>query len=258
VVTDLMLDLVGAALACNLTRIVTFQLGYCGNQWSYRFLGFTEDCHAIAHRDTVDGANVSAGEVMTAVSRWTSEKVARLVNGLEAVPEGDGTALDNSLVVWSNENASGVHTLGPLPVVMVGRAGGDSSKAGSSTPESSRTRVRSNRGAYLVRNRVLMPRSPPASARRATLLASRSPSRSQLGRNGRRARGELRDSADASDAVQGSRSSLLSQWCSSCPGTELNLGHEDFPSTGPPRARRSKRVLPALRARPYPPASSTC
>jgi hypothetical protein len=124
VVTDLMLDLVGAALACNLTRIVTFQLGYCGNQWSYRFLGFTEDCHAIAHRDTVDGANVSAGEVMTAVSRWTSEKVARLVNGLEAVPEGDGTALDNSLVVWSNENASGVHTLGPLPVVMVGRAGG--------------------------------------------------------------------------------------------------------------------------------------
>ena len=124
-----MLDLVAVALQCNLTRIVTFQLGFCGNQWRYRWLGIDKDSHEeIAHRDF--GMNVDAGAAMTRIGNWVAENVARFTRKLDAVPEAGGTALDNSLVVWANENSNGVHGMDDLPIVFLGRAGGRLSRTG--------------------------------------------------------------------------------------------------------------------------------
>jgi hypothetical protein len=127
--TELMSDLVVAALSCNLTQIVTYQLGYCGVQWRCRWLGIDKDTHdEIAHRsgDPIPELH----EAMTKISRWYAEQVARIANGLEAVPGPNGSALDNSLLVWANENATGYHSLDPLPVALVGRAGGLLTKNG--------------------------------------------------------------------------------------------------------------------------------
>jgi hypothetical protein len=122
---ELMLDLVAMALACNLTRIVTFQLGYCGNQWRYRWLGIDKDTHdEIAHFDAPDGSNLVAGEAMTNIGRWVAQNVAKFAQRLDAVPEAGATALDNSLVIWANENSNGVHGMTDLPIVLLGRAGG--------------------------------------------------------------------------------------------------------------------------------------
>lgn len=129
--TDLMLDLVAVALACNLTRIVTFQLGLCGNQMRYRWLGIDKDCHSdIAHQDTFDGSNVLVAETMTKISRWYAEKVARLAARLDGIPEANGTALDSSLVIWANENGTGFHNLDNLPIVFMGRAAGRLTRTG--------------------------------------------------------------------------------------------------------------------------------
>ena len=44
---------------------------------------------------------------------------------MKAVPEGDGTLLDHSLVVWCNELSDGeVHSRRQLPYVLAGKCGG--------------------------------------------------------------------------------------------------------------------------------------
>jgi hypothetical protein len=131
VLTKLMLELVAIALQCNLTRIVTFQLGYCGNQWRYGWLGINKDAHEeIAHVDAPDGSNKTAGAAVTTIGHWVAENVARFTSKLDAIPETGGTALDNSLIVWANENSNGVHGMTNLPIVLLGRAGGRLARTG--------------------------------------------------------------------------------------------------------------------------------
>jgi hypothetical protein len=51
--------------------------------------------------------------------------VAYLLEKLKAVPDGTGTLLDNSLVVWGNELADGAsHSQQPIPIVIAGKASG--------------------------------------------------------------------------------------------------------------------------------------
>jgi Protein of unknown function (DUF1552) len=129
--TGLMLDLVAVALQCNLTRIVTFQLGFCGNQWRYGWLGINKDSHEeIAHLDAPDGSNAVTGAAMTSIGRWVAENLTSFTQKLDAIPEAGGTALDNSLVVWANENSNGVHGMTNLPIVFLGRAGGRLTRTG--------------------------------------------------------------------------------------------------------------------------------
>ncbi len=40
------------------------------------------------------------------------------------MPEGDGTVLDNTLLVWANEMGRGDHSMENLPIVLLGKAGG--------------------------------------------------------------------------------------------------------------------------------------
>jgi len=120
---ELMIDLVAQALACNLTRIVTFTFGHCGNQWSCRWMGFNVDWHeGIAHQDT--GMNELAAQRMTAMAHWHAGHVARLARALAAAPDGDGSALDHSLIVSTSEIATGPHTLDNIPVTLIGGASG--------------------------------------------------------------------------------------------------------------------------------------
>jgi hypothetical protein len=131
VLADLMLELVANAIACNLTRFVTFQLGLCGSQWRYHWLGIDQDGHeAIAHYDDPTGANVAVTAAMIQISRWVAERVAGFARRLDALPEEQGTTLDRSLVLWANENGNGLHSLDDIPLVFLGRAGGRITRTG--------------------------------------------------------------------------------------------------------------------------------
>ncbi|MGC4090901.1 MAG: DUF1552 domain-containing protein [Polyangiaceae bacterium] len=131
VLADLMLDLVSVAMGCNLTHIVTFQLGLCGNQWRYRWIGLDKDSHEeVAHADTSDDSNLVAADDMTQISRWAAARVAHLANGLDSLVESDGTVLDNTLLVWANENGTGFHNLDNLPMALIGRARGKLTQRG--------------------------------------------------------------------------------------------------------------------------------
>jgi hypothetical protein len=110
---------------------VTFQLGLCGGQWRYRWLGIDKDGHEeIAHLDDPSGANVPVTEAMIAINRWVAERVVGFAQKLEALPEAGGSVLDRSLVLWANENGNGIHGLDDIPLVFLGRAAGRIARTG--------------------------------------------------------------------------------------------------------------------------------
>jgi hypothetical protein len=124
-----MFGFLALALSCRLTRIVNFQFGHGGEKWYFRWLGIDENSHDdIAHRDNNTDPAITAK--MVAINSWYAEQVALLVRSLDQIPEEGGTVLDNSLVVWGNELATGPHGLVDIPIALAGRAGGRLKKTG--------------------------------------------------------------------------------------------------------------------------------
>jgi hypothetical protein len=130
-IADLQLDLLAAALACDQTRIATFMFSECGSQTVYRWLEFAgaEAGHQIeaGHHDIShqgDSDEVAHAE-LTALNRWVAEQVAALATSLQAVPDGAGTLLDGTMLLWVNDMGTGnTHSLLNTPYVIVGNAHG--------------------------------------------------------------------------------------------------------------------------------------
>lgn len=123
---DTEIDLMTAALACGLTRVVTFAIGD-GEDYNIYFpwLGLTgkgiefptRHKHDIAHRP---GDN-DRDKIQT--EQWFMSKLAYLLDKLSSVPEGGGTMLDNTIVFWMNAMNSGFsHTVLNLPMIVAGGA----------------------------------------------------------------------------------------------------------------------------------------
>jgi len=56
---------------------------------------------------------------------WYTDQFAGLLDRLEAIPEGEGTLLDNCLVLWCNELSRGnTHSHDDMPFILAGGAGG--------------------------------------------------------------------------------------------------------------------------------------
>ena len=125
-----MLDLVALALACDLVRVVTMPIGLAAASWRYDWLGIGVSSHDdIAHKD--DGTNDVVTGQLVQIGRWHAEHVARLALALDALPSSNGrTRLDDTLIVWSNELATGQHSLDDIPLTLVGGAAGRLKPAG--------------------------------------------------------------------------------------------------------------------------------
>jgi hypothetical protein len=121
-----MIDLGATALSCGLVPIVTIQFGYGGGTWRFAWEGINLDCHGeVAHLDTSDeGSSPINTDRAVRMNHYYASQVARMAQALEATPEGDGTVLDNTLIVWANEQGRGDHSQINVPVVLIGKAGG--------------------------------------------------------------------------------------------------------------------------------------
>jgi hypothetical protein len=113
-------DLITAAFACDLTRVVTLQFSSAINSIRYPWLNSLASGHALSHSsDSTSQAEVAARE------QWTALQIATLMQQLAAIPEGDGTVLDHTLIVWTNELGWGVdHTHSNIPFLLAGGAPG--------------------------------------------------------------------------------------------------------------------------------------
>jgi hypothetical protein len=107
------------AMACDLTRVGIYQSG----GYSPAEIGApgTIDVHQdAAHESQVDPAS----SWMNNYYKNHASEFAKLVAAFKATPEGSGTMLDNSLLLWMPELANGWHDFNKLMVVMAGGAGG--------------------------------------------------------------------------------------------------------------------------------------
>jgi hypothetical protein len=120
-----MTDLIASALGCGATRVATLQLGFGGGKWKFAWEGINVDVHdELAHKDTTDaGVDPTVTERLVRVNHYYASQVAALAQKLDAIPEGGGTVLDNTLIVWANELGRGDHSLQNMPVVFIGGKG---------------------------------------------------------------------------------------------------------------------------------------
>lgn len=116
------MDLTTMAFACDLTRVASIQWNYAIGQVRYDFAdgSITRGHHDMSH----DGdENLVTLTQLTNVNRWYAEQFAYLLGRLDAIPEGDGTMLDNTVVFWCNELAKGnTHALTNSHFVVAGGA----------------------------------------------------------------------------------------------------------------------------------------
>jgi hypothetical protein len=118
----LQMDLAAAALACDQTRILTFQWSYAESEHLFQFLGHSGNHHVISHDFSSSGANF---EAYNAIQTWYAEQLAYFLGKLESYQEGDRTLLDNTLLLWATEiGESTQHDLTMMPYVLAGSAGG--------------------------------------------------------------------------------------------------------------------------------------
>lgn len=118
---DAMHDLMVLALQCDITRVITFMLGNAASGRAYDFIGVGGAHHELSHHGGDPGKQAS----LQAIDTWEVERFASLLSKLDAVQEGTGTLLDNTLVYFSSEIADGdSHAHTNLPVLLAGNAGG--------------------------------------------------------------------------------------------------------------------------------------
>ena len=124
--TSAMIDLITASFACDVTRVATLQLGYAGAKWLFDWEKIGRDAHQdLAHQDHKDeGNDPEITKLLVRVHRWYASQVASLAKKLDAIPEGDATMLDNTLIVWTSDLGRGDHDLNNVPVVLLGGASG--------------------------------------------------------------------------------------------------------------------------------------
>lgn len=114
---DLHTDVAVHALACDLTRVVTLKWNNSVNDTVIHETGSSKTCHQASHEGGNDFVKIKA---------WYTEKLAQLIEQLKAVPEGNGTLLDNTVIFLGSDLANGSwHNHTDMPFILAGgQAGG--------------------------------------------------------------------------------------------------------------------------------------
>ena len=113
----LMCDIVALAFQTDKTRVATLLLCRDLSGLFYPFLDVRDAHHPASHDDLSDGYE--------RVSRYYCSQLAYLAGRLDAMPEGEGTVLDNSCLLFlSNMWSGNKHDNTKLPVLTVGGLGG--------------------------------------------------------------------------------------------------------------------------------------
>lgn len=115
--TRLMCDIIALAFQTDRTRIASLLLARDLSSLYYPFLDVREGHHSASHDDLSDGYE--------RISRFHLSQLAYLAGKLDAMPEGEGTVLDNCCLLWlSNMWAGWKHDNMKVPVVTAGGLGG--------------------------------------------------------------------------------------------------------------------------------------
>jgi hypothetical protein len=117
----LMFDLLALAFRTDTTRIATFILAHDGSNRPYPFIGVNEGHHDLSHH----GGDAAKQEKIARINRFHLTQLAYFLEKLNGVPEGEGTLLDQCMIVYGAAISDGnSHNHADLPVLLAGRGGG--------------------------------------------------------------------------------------------------------------------------------------
>jgi len=129
----LMVDILIAAMRCGLTHVGTLEIGDFYALWlNPTFPAGYNIGHSLHHSANEVGKTGPQAarwqdwyDTILKNRQWRTGLLARLMDGLKATPEGDGTMLDNSLTLWTSEFSCGAdHSVNDMGLMLAGKAGG--------------------------------------------------------------------------------------------------------------------------------------
>ncbi len=117
----LQLDMIALAFQTDSTRIATCMLANEGSNRAYRNLSITRGHHELSHHQ----GNAENLRQIREINRFHMRQFAYLLGKLKSMPEGDGTVLDNTQLLYGAALADGNrHEHENLPLILAGRGGG--------------------------------------------------------------------------------------------------------------------------------------
>ena len=119
-ITRMQMDLMVNSFSADFARIASFQITNSVGSPKMKWLGIDEGHHQLSHEPDT---NEPAYEKLIKINTWYCEQVAYLAKRLAETPEpgGEGSLLDNTTLVWTNELGKGnSHTRDNIPFVLVG------------------------------------------------------------------------------------------------------------------------------------------
>jgi len=117
----LMLDMLVLAFQTDQTRIASFVFANEGSNKSYKWIDVPEGHHSLSHHQ----GNEEKLDKIERINRFHLEQFAYFLERLKSVEEGDGTLLDNAMIVYGSGIGDGNrHNHDDLPILLAGRGCG--------------------------------------------------------------------------------------------------------------------------------------
>ncbi len=117
----LMLDMIVMAFQTDSTRIATMMFANAGSNRNYRHIGVPDGHHDLSHH----GGDPKKHAKIREINRFHVGQLAYFLQRLKAVPEGEGTLLDNCMILYGSGLSDGNrHNNENLPILLAGRGGG--------------------------------------------------------------------------------------------------------------------------------------
>ena len=116
---DSLLNLGISALKSGITNTLTIGSGRGEIFGAWKGLGVEQQGHNLGHMKQPDNP------IWVKIRQYNSRMLVKLMEELESEPEGSGTMMDNTLIVYTSNNADAQHTSGAnWPVMLLGNPGG--------------------------------------------------------------------------------------------------------------------------------------
>jgi len=116
-----MYDLIALAWRADITRVTTFMNGVEASSIGYPQIGVPESHHIVSHHGNVAATIAKYAKI----NAYHLSLFADFVEKLRAIPDGDGSLLDHSLVMYGSGMGNGdQHDQRKIPIVLAGSAAG--------------------------------------------------------------------------------------------------------------------------------------
>lgn len=114
---NLLFDLIAVAYQANMTRVFAFMMAAEVSGLTYNQIGVSDAFHPLSHHNNEQAKMDKLVKIQT----YHTDIFAKFLTKLQKMPDGDGTMLDHSLILYgSNMSNSNAHNHDPLPMALVG------------------------------------------------------------------------------------------------------------------------------------------